>query len=102
MKALTQPMRAALTIAAGRQSGIVSVGTPKSDRNTAKSTLLALARRGLLVHVGSGGPYYAQWSQYRITDAGRVALGARTWTCANCGNDCSGECHTTNHDRDRY
>jgi hypothetical protein len=74
MKPLTPHMIAALRIAATRRSGIVSVGLPQSSRDTHKSTLLALCKRGLLDHLASGGPYYARWSQYRITDAGRTAL----------------------------
>ena len=74
---LTPRMVAALAIAVGRKSGIVGVGTRHSDRDTDPSTLRALRKRGLLVHIGSGGPYYAHWSQYRITDAGRLAFALR-------------------------
>ncbi len=66
---LNDRQREALLLAASRKRGLVSAG---HAFKTAHATLKALARRGLLVFVGSSGSYFDLRMQYRITDAGRA------------------------------
>lgn len=67
---LSETQIAALCLANSRKSGLITSG---QGYTTSKSTLQSLVRSGLLVHSSSGGSFYRYWSQYKITDTGRVA-----------------------------
>lgn len=77
---LNDAQREALALAAGRKTGLISCGpgAGASAWRGSPRTLEALARRGLMSFVGKGGPYYALWVQYRITDAGRALAATLT------------------------
>jgi len=64
---MTAAMRDALARAASTKGGLISAGHGYA---TAKSTLIALARRGYVEFVASDPTYYAQRYQYKLTPAG--------------------------------